>query len=169
MDYVWAALFLGLLGAVLFLHLFSLPANWLVLALAAVWKWLHPAAPDGLTWLFLALLLGIALAGEGAEFAAQVWGAKKYGASGRGNLGGIIGAIAGAVLGAPFLFGLGALLGSLAGAFIGCLILELTHRRPLAEARQAAWGAFWGKAFGATVKLSLGAVMVILCAPRVWP
>lgn len=169
MDYVWAALFLSLITAVQFLHVFGLPANWVALTLLAAWTWLHPTQPEGMTWLFMGLLLVLALAGEAAEFAAQAHGARKYGASAKGNLGGIIGAIAGAILGAPFLFGLGALIGSLAGAFTGCLLIEIIQGKALPEARRAAMGAFWGKALGTTLKMSLGAVMIILSMPRAWP
>lgn len=169
MAYVWATLFLALLVLIQGLHLFSLPANWVVLALAAAWAWLHPGIPGGMTWLFVGLLAVLTLAGEAAEFAAQAWGAKKYGASGKGNLGGLLGALLGAIFGAPFLLGLGALVGALAGAFAGCLFFEILHGKDLPEARHAAMGAFYGKALGLTLKISLGAVMVILCFPRVWP
>lgn len=169
MDHVWAALFLSLVTAVQFLHVFGLPANWVALTLLAAWTWLHPAQPGGMTWLFMGLLLALTLVGEAAEFAAQAHGARKYGASAKGNLGGIVGAIAGAILGAPFLFGLGALAGSLAGAFAGCLLIELIQGKDFPAARRAATGAFWGKALGTTLKMSLGAVMVILSMPRVWP
>jgi outer membrane lipoprotein SlyB len=86
----------------------------------------------------------------------------------RGNLGGIVGAIAGAIFGASFLFGLGALIGALGGAWLGCLVAEMPGRtRP--EALRAAKGAFVGKALGFTVKTAIGASMVILSIPRIWP
>ncbi|MBN2141024.1 MAG: DUF456 domain-containing protein [Desulfovibrionaceae bacterium] len=167
MDLIWAALFILILFAVLGLHVFTLPANWVILTLLAVWKWLHPEGD--MTWTFVGLMAGLAVAGEGLEFASQALGAKKFGASGRGNLGGIIGAVLGAVLGAPLLFGLGAVIGALAGAFAGCLISERVHGRPMDQAWRAAWGSFWGKALGLTVKISLGAVMLALSLPRIWP
>ncbi|WP_320008195.1 DUF456 domain-containing protein [Maridesulfovibrio sp.] len=148
------------------LHIFGLPANWLILALAACWKFYQPVA---ITWNFIIILGMIALAGEVFEFMAQYLGCKKYGATGRGNIGAFIGAIAGAILGAPFFFGLGALPGALLGSFGGCFALELTHGRSFAEARYSAWGAFWGKAFGMAMKISLGVWMFVMSVPKIWP
>lgn len=167
MAIVGITLFLVLLCLVLVLHIFSLPANWGVLLLAGGYFWLVPGS--GLSWGVLGLLLGLALAGELLEFLVQIFGAKKFGSSGKGNLGGIIGAIAGAILGAPFFLGLGALFGALLGAFGGCLILEIGQGREFADARRAAWGAFWGKFMGMILKFSLGAAMVAVIARNIWP
>lgn len=166
METVWASLFVVLLFGVLTLNIFSLPANWVILALMAIWK-LTMSAPD-ITWHFIALLGGLAVLGEIVEFVAQVKGAKKYGASGKGNLGGVIGAVLGAIVGAPILFGLGALAGALAGAYLGCLLFERLHGRVWIEARRAAMGAFWGKAFGLTFKVGIGATMVIMSVGRIF-
>ena len=167
MATVYAVLLLAGCLLALLLNVFSLPGNWVVLALLAVWKLTHD--DGGLTWTFILVLVGLAALGEGLEFWAQAVGGKRYGATGRGNLGGIIGAIAGAVIGAPFFLGLGALVGALAGAWLGCWAFELFHGRPMAEARRAAWGAFWGKAFGFTLKTAIGAAMVFMSVPRFWP
>ncbi len=167
MAELWTILYLLLMFALLALHAFSLPANWLNLGLVALWKWTHPELDIG--WGFVAALGAVALAAEGIEFAAQYLGAKKFGASGRGNFGGIVGAIVGAILGAPFLFGLGALFGALAGAYGGCLLLELGQHKPFDVANKAAWGAFFGKFLGLTAKLGLGASMIALAAARMWP
>lgn len=147
------------------LQVFSGPANWVALAVVALWKWLYPAS---MSWNFVAVIGGIALAGEALEFILQTWGAKRYGAGRLGNIGGIIGAIAGAIFGAPFLLGIGALVGALAGAYLGCLIFEMPGKS-FSQARIAAKGAFWGKAFGFTLKTILGAVIVVLSIPKVWP
>ncbi|WP_207259847.1 DUF456 domain-containing protein [Desulfovibrio sp. Huiquan2017] len=165
MEYVWAILLiLGLLLSQV-LQLFSMPANWVALGLVALWKY---AYPESMTWNFV-IVIGVAAAlGEALEFGLQAWGAGRYGASVRGNVGGIVGAIAGAIFGAPFFLGLGALLGALGGAYLGCLAAEIPGRtRP--EALRAAKGAFVGKALGFTVKTAIGAAVVILSIPRVWP
>ena len=167
MEYVWAVLVLGLMLGTQFLHVFTLPANWLLLILALVWKL---AVPDGgLDWTFIGVLAGMALLGEIIEFASQAWSAKKFGASAKGNLGGLIGAVLGAIFGAPLLLGLGALLGALLGAFAGCYLFEKAHGRGELESRRAAWGAFWGKMFGICVKIGLGGVMFFECTTRIWP
>ncbi len=166
MATIGITLFLILLGLMLLLHIFSLPANWGVLLLAGGYFWLVPAS--GLSWGVLGLLLGLALAGELLEFVVQIFGAKKFGSSGKGNFGGIVGAIAGAILGAPFFLGIGALFGALAGAYGGCLILEIGQGRDFQDASRAAWGAFWGKFIGMILKFSIGAAMVAVIARNIW-
>lgn len=167
MAELWAALFLMLTIGSLALHIFSLPANWVILGLTVFWKFMHPETWQG--WNFILVLTAIAASGEILEFILQAAGAKKYGSTKKGNIGGIIGAILGAIFGAPFFFGLGALVGALCGAFLGCLALELGQGRPMHEAKQAAWGAMWGKFFGLSVKFGLGITMLALLIPRVWP
>lgn len=165
MATVWAILFVCLLLLVLMLHIFSLPANWIMLGLLLIWKFMHPEA---MGWGFMGVLLAFALVGEIMEFIAQAYGAKRFGSTGRGNLGGIIGAIAGAILGAPFFFGLGAVIGALCGAYAGCFIMETGQGRSNAEASRAAWGAFWGKFFGMGIKVGLGMGMLALSVTRIF-
>ncbi|XXJ20262.1 DUF456 domain-containing protein [Desulfovibrio caledoniensis] len=165
MEYVWAVLLiLGLMLSQV-LQIFSLPANWVALGLVTLWKYVYP---ESMTWNFVIVFGVAAAAGEALEFGMQAWGAGRYGASARGNVGGIVGAVAGAIFGAPFFLGLGALIGALAGAWLGCFIAE-TPGRTRPEAMRAAKGAFVGKALGFTVKTAIGATMVILSIPRVWP
>jgi hypothetical protein len=167
MAFVIAVLFIALLVAVLFTNIFQAPANWIILALLGVWKLTH--VQGEMSWLFLGLMLAIAGVGEVLEFVAQAMGSKKYGASKKGNLGGLVGAIAGAILGAPILMGLGALFGALLGAFLGCFVVEKLAGRSTEDAWRASWGAFWGKMFGMTAKTALGAAMVGMAIPRIWP
>lgn len=165
MEYFWACLVIFLLIGSQVLQIFGGPANWIGVGLVALWKWLYPASME---WNLVLILLGIAFVGEIIEFGLQAWGAKKYGAGRSGNIGGIIGAIAGAIICAPFLLGFGALVGALAGAYLGCLVFEMPGK-DFAEARHAALGAFWGKAFGMTFKMALGAVIIVLGTPAIWP
>ncbi|MBG0789184.1 MAG: DUF456 domain-containing protein [Desulfovibrionaceae bacterium] len=165
MEYVWAVLtILGLLFSQV-LQLFSMPANWVAIGLVALWKFLYP---ESMTWNFVIVIGVTAAVAEGLEFFLQARYAGKYGASTRGNVGGIIGAIAGAIFGAPFFLGMGALVGALGGAYLGCLIAEMPGRAK-AEAFRAAKGAFMGKALGFTIKTALGACIVVVSIPRIWP
>lgn len=163
--YVWAVLLILGLCVSQVLQLFSMPANWVALGLVALWKIVYP---ESMGWNFI-IILGVAAGvAEGLEFILQARYAGKYGASTRGNVGGIIGAIAGAIFGAPFFLGLGALVGALGGAYAGCLLAEMPGRsRP--EALRAAKGAFVGKALGFTVKTAIGACIVVMSIPQVWP
>ncbi|MCJ2164282.1 MULTISPECIES: DUF456 domain-containing protein [unclassified Pseudodesulfovibrio] len=165
MEYVWAILLIIGLAFSQVLQIFSLPANWVALGLVSLWKYVYP---ESMEWSFIIGMAVVAVVAEVLEFGLQAWGAGRYGASTRGNVGGIIGAIAGAIFGASFLFGLGALIGALGGAYLGCLVAEMPGRSK-SEAFRAAKGAFVGKALGFTVKTAIGAVIVILSIPKVWP
>lgn len=165
MAYVWASLTILILLLSQTLQLFSMPANWLALALVALWKWAYPSSMD---WSFVIVLAVLAALAEVLEFGLQAWGAGRYGATRRGNIGGMVGAVAGAILGAPFFLGLGALAGALGGAYLGCLLMEMPGRSR-AEALHAAKGSFVGKALGFTVKTAVGAVIVVMSIPRIWP
>ncbi|WP_419784819.1 DUF456 domain-containing protein [Pseudodesulfovibrio sp.] len=165
MDYVWAILCILLLCLSQTLQLFSLPANWVALALIALWKLIYPAS---MSWTYVIILVVLAAIAEGLEFFLQARFAGRYGASTRGNIGGIVGAIVGAIFGAPFFLGLGALLGALGGAWLGCLLAEMTCRSGT-DALRAAKGAFMGKALGFTVKTAIGAAIVVSAIPNVWP
>ncbi|QGY40605.1 DUF456 family protein [Pseudodesulfovibrio cashew] len=165
MEYVWAVLVILLLCLSQVLQLFSMPANWLALGLIALWRYLYP---ESMSWNYVIIMGVVAGIAEAMEFILQARYAGKYGASRRGNIGGIIGAVAGAIFGAPFFLGVGALLGALGGAWLGCFIAESPGRsRP--EAMLAAKGAFVGKALGFTLKTAIGAVIVVMSIPRVWP
>ncbi len=160
--------FLVLLGFVLFLNIFGLPANWIILILVGLWKYIYPDAAN-LTTMFFVLMLTLAIIGEILEFALQVVKAKKYGSSSSGTFAGVVGAIIGAIVLAPLFFGIGALIGALLGAYIGCFIMEVAKGRPLSEAREAAFGAMVGRFLGTVVKCGIGGVMLALTARYIWP
>lgn len=135
-------------------HIFSFPANWLIILILGAWSWLSPESP--LTLSTLLLFAGLAFLGECIEFVLQTFGARKYGSSSTGDWGAFFGALCGAILGAPFLFGLGALAGAVGGAYLGCLGGEMIKGRTLPEARMAAKGAMIGKILGMAVKIGIG-------------
>jgi uncharacterized protein YqgC (DUF456 family) len=160
--------FIALMGLVLLLNFFSLPANWMLIALAAVWKYMSTAATR-MDFNFFALLVGLALLGELLEFGLLALKAKKYGSSNSGMFAGLVGAIIGAIMCAPFMFGLGALLGALAGAWLGCYLMELLRGNSHEKAVQAAMGALVGRFLGTVCKCGIGAVILTCIARAVWP
>lgn len=166
-SFVLAGLFLTFLGLLLMLHVFGLPANWLILASVALWGWMHPGFAGGIG--FFAALLLLCVLGEVVEFAAQMWGGRRFGGSRKGAWAAVVGAIVGGVLGAPFFFGLGAVPGSFLGAYAGSLLIELGQGYPLAAARRAAWGAMWNKVFGMVAKVCIGVWMIVLSRDLIWP
>ncbi len=163
---VLAVFFVILLVLCFLTHFLSLPANWFILALFGIWKWMHPVCDMG--WEFFCILGALALTGEGLEYVALFWSGKRSGGTKKGNFGAMVGALAGAIFGAPFFFGAGAIPGSLAGAWLGSLLVELAGGMAFDEARQAAFGAMWGKAFGLVVKMGLGGTMLWVGIPRLF-
>ncbi|MDL2210142.1 DUF456 domain-containing protein [Desulfovibrio sp. OttesenSCG-928-O18] len=150
----------------LLLHIFGLPANWLVLFFAALWTFFAPG--ETMTVTVLAIMAALAVAGEIMEaLMLHIWG-KKYGGSNKGTIAGMVGAIIGAILCAPILFGIGAFFGALGGAFLGSLAMELYRGLPSNEAVKAAWGTMIGRFGGTVTKAALGCTMVVIAAPRIW-
>lgn len=160
--------FLSLLAIILVLNVFGLPANWLILGLVCLWKYVYPDTAH-LDTLFFVLLIGFAILGEALEFGLQIIKARKYGSSSSGTFAGMVGAIAGAILLAPLFFGLGALIGALLGAWTGCFVMEKGKGRPTREAVDAAFGAMMGRFLGTVCKCGAGGAMIALTARYIWP
>lgn len=167
-TFLLASGFLSLLGLVLLLNIFGLPANWILLGLVCVWKYVYPDTAH-MGMLFFSLLVGFAVLGEVLEFGLQVIKARKYGSSSSGTFAGMVGAIAGAIMLAPLFFGLGALLGALLGAWTGCFVMEKLKGRPSREAVDAAFGAMMGRFLGTVCKCGAGGAMLALTARYIWP
>lgn len=171
MLYALVVGFLIVLALCALLNLVTLPGNWVLAALVVLWALAGPdAATASLGVLFFVALFGLAVAGEIVEFLAQIWGAKKYGCSNKSTVTGMIGAIAGAIVCAPFLFGVGAIFGALGGAWLGSFAGErLLAGRPASQAVTAANGALVGRFLGMVVKFGLGITMIVLTATAIWP
>ena len=165
---ILASAFLGLLGFVLLLNIFGLPANWIILGLVTLWKYAYPDTAHMGT-LFFAMMIGLAVIGEALELGLQVVKAKRYGSSSSGTFAGMIGAVAGAILLAPLFFGLGALIGALLGAWTGCFLMEILKGRPGKEAVDAAFGAMMGRFLGTVCKCGIGGAMIALTGRYIWP
>ena len=171
MIYVLVVVFLLVLVLCALLNLVTLPGNWAMAVMVVLWALLGPAATTtDMGLLFFVAFFGLAVAGEIVEFLAQLWGAKKYGSSNTATVAGMIGAIAGAIFLAPFLFGIGAIFGALGGAWLGSFAGErLLVGRPTPQAVTAANGALMGRFLGMVVKFGLGITMVVLTATAIWP
>lgn len=165
MAYALAVLCMALMVASLFLLVLGLPGNWLIFGLALAWSFISGA---DFGWQFFGVLLGLALFGEAVEFAAGYFGGKRFGGTGKGSVGGIIGALALGILCAPLMFGLGALLGALAGGFLGSFLFETLHGMEANKAAKAAFGTMLGRFGGFLAKLGVGITLIVLSAPRIW-
>jgi uncharacterized protein YqgC (DUF456 family) len=127
--------------------------------------------------LVIALLGVFAAIAFVADFAATTYGARRFGASNWGTVGGAIGGIVGALAGALF-FGIGALFGLILGTIGGVFLGEYLRRRkdePAGErngmrserwdwqrASRAAGGVFVGYVVSAITQGFLGLLSVIV-------
>ncbi len=148
---------------------FTLPGNWVIVALAALFAFFLPEQENGLgiSWWAvggLALLAGI---GELLEFAAGAAGAAKQGASRRSMalslVGAAVGSIGGAIVGVPIpIVGpiIAALGGGAAGAFAGAYLGETWKGRAGDEKLSISKAALVGRLLGTVGKLLVGIAMV---------
>ena len=168
MSFIITGFFLVVLAVCVLLNLVTLPGNWAMVALVIVWEMFYPGSSLGT--MFFVLFVGLAIICELVEIGAQIYGSKKYGSSKTSTAAGVIGAIAGAIFGAPFMFGVGAIFGALFGAWGGCYLAErLIRRQPSEIAFRAAQGAMVGKIFGMVIKFGIGMAMLWLTASNIWP
>ncbi len=121
----------------------------------------------------VAISLGVAIAvlllGIGVDFLATFWGAKKAGASRWGQIGAIVGLVAGVLGLLPALPVGGPILGLLIGPFLGAFIGELLHRRQPIQALKAALGVVVSSLIGNLIQGLLAIATVIVFLVTTWP
>jgi uncharacterized protein YqgC (DUF456 family) len=158
MDYVILAFYLLFSLAGLISLIFGLPGNFVILGASILYGWY--GGFQEITVKIIIILIVLALAGELIEFLLGILGSKKYESSNRAVVGSIIFGIIGAVMGAPFFFGIGAVVGAFAGAFAGAIIVELSQGKKMDEALKSGWGAFIGRVAGTISKGAVGIAMI---------
>jgi len=156
-------------------NFFSLPGNWFIVGLAALFVVAMDSGNQaaGLNWEAVAIVGLMAAGGEAVEFVAGAAGAAKQGGSRRAValalLGTFVGSIAGAVMGVPIpLIGplIGALAGAAAGAFLGAYLGEMWKHGLSEKSFEVGVGAAVGRVLGTMGKLLIGAVMIVVLAVR---
>lgn len=177
MDTAWvyypsAVLLVLLCAGAWLLTLLTAPGNWMIVGLAALFAWLFPAdAGRGISWTIVAVLAGLAAAGELLEFGASAVGAARQGASRRAVVLSLVGALVGSAVGllvgvpipvvGPLLM---AVLGGAIGAFAGAYLGEWHAGRAGSDRMAVGQGAFTGKLWGTLAKLAAGAIMWVVVA-----
>ena len=162
----WVGIFLlastSLVGLVLVP--LGLPGLWVMVLGVIGYGWLTGFATVGVGT--IALVVGLALAGEVVEAWLGFRAARRYGGSARAGWGALIGGIAGAVVGVPVPI-IGSVIGAFLGAFAGAAAFEYLGASSLERAARAGWGAVLGRVFGAAVKVALGVVIAVVGAVAV--
>ncbi len=158
MDYFVFAIYILVALAGLASLVFGLPGTFIILGASVLYGW-YGGFSD-ITVKVIVILIVLALVGELIEFLLGILGSKKYDSSNRAIVGSIIFGIIGAILGAPFFFGIGAVVGAFAGAFAGAIIVELSQGKKMDEAIKSGWGAFIGRVAGTVSKGAVGIAMI---------
>lgn len=148
MDTFWWALTIflmlaGLVGTVLPL----VPGAVLILLGAVV----NHFALGSVGWGTLVILTILAILTQALDIVSGAAGAKWFGATRWGAIGGILGAVVGLFFGLPGLF-----VGPLLGAVVG----ELLGGKGLLPAGKSGWGTFLGTTAGIIGKLAIAVAMI---------
>jgi uncharacterized protein YqgC (DUF456 family) len=170
--YLWVLLLVIANALAWATNLFSLPGNWIIVALTAWFAFALPVHDGrGISWWIVAVVVVLAIVGEIIEFFAGAAGAASQGASRRSVVlalvGTLVGSIAGAIVGLPItLVGsvLAALGGGAAGAFIGAYAGEISKGRTAQHSAAVGQGALIGRLIGTLGKLIVGGVMFAVVA-----
>jgi uncharacterized protein YqgC (DUF456 family) len=150
-DALWWTLtlvlmFIGFVGTVVPL----LPGSTVILAAAVVHR-IALGESHSVGWWTLGGLIGLTVLSYIVDFVSGAIGAKRFGATRWGAIGGIVGAIVGIFFGLP-----GIVLGPLAGVLAG----ELLGGKGLLPAGKSTWGTLLGTAAGVICKLAISALMI---------
>jgi len=139
---------LGLIGTVIPI----LPGTTIILAAAVVHR-VVLGADRSLGMSALIAMLVLTLVTYAIDAAAGYMGAKRFGATKWGLIGGAAGALIGLFFG---------LLGLFVGPVIGAVAGELIGGKEIMKAGRAGWGTFLGGLAGVMSKLFIGLIMIVI-------
>lgn len=137
----------------------GLPGLWVMVAGVIGYGWLTDFRSVGVST--IALVVGLAFAGELIEAWLGFRLARRYGGSARAGWGALVGGIVGALIGVPVPV-IGSVIGAFVGAFAGAALFEYTRSRSADVALGAGWGAVLGRAAAAATKIALGVVIGVV-------
>lgn len=152
MDFLWWTLTLilmliGLAGTVLPL----IPGSVIILAAAVMHHFvLGPEKSVG--WTTLVILTFWMLLAQALDIVSGTIGAKYFGATRWGALGGILGGIVGIFFGIPGIF---------LGPIVGVLLGELLGGKGILPAGKSTWGTLLGTTAGLIGKALIGVIMIL--------
>lgn len=149
MDVLWWGVTILLMGAGLVGTVIPLVPGTIFILGGAV---LNHFTVGAVGWPTLLVLLALTMLAQLLDFVSGAAGAKYFGATRWGAIGGILGAIAGLFFG---------VIGIFVGPLVGALIGELLGGRGILPAGRSSWGTFLGTTVGMIGKLAIGAVMIV--------
>ena len=155
METVWWTITIVLMLAGLFASVFPIMPDSLLILAGAYLHHFTVAPERTVGWWTLGVLTGLCILAHIVDFAAGAMGAKKFGASKWGALGGIIGGIVGTI----FFFPIGLFLGPVLGALGAEIVFA---GRSLGPAARSGWGTLLGTTAGMAAKVIIDLSMVAL-------
>lgn len=161
MFHEWIALSVFILFSLagLFLSFFGFAGTFVVVIAAFLYNIVSWNFVIG--WNTLALLFGLAILGELAEYGVNIIGMRIGGVSKHGLFGAMAGAIIGAIALSVFPI-IGTIIGMFAGAIIGAYLLELAYTADPVKAFKAAKTALLSKLAVHAVKIILTITQVLI-------
>lgn len=154
MDYLWWPLTFLLMALGLAGSVFPVLPDSLLILCGAFLSHFTVRPEHRVGWWTLGLLTALSLLAHIVDFAAGAIGAKKFGASKWGALGGILGAIVGL-----FFFPIGIFLGPVIGVLAAEIVLA---RRAFGPAAKSTWGTLLGTTAGLIGKVAIDVSMVVI-------
>jgi uncharacterized protein YqgC (DUF456 family) len=139
-------MFTGLIGTILPL----LPGTTIILA-AAILHHFMVGAEQSVGWWTIAGLTFLTLISYAIDLVSGTLGAKWFGATRWGALGGIVGAIVGLFFG---------IIGVFIGPLVGVLLGEILGGKGLLPAGKSTWGTLLGTTAGIIGKVAVGVLMI---------
>ncbi|MFQ5511242.1 MAG: DUF456 family protein [Candidatus Krumholzibacteriia bacterium] len=143
------------------------PGNWILVGAALIVALVSKFT--AMTWGYLLLCLGLAVAGEIIESVLGAVIVARRGGSRWGVIGSIAGGLAGVILGAAVVPPLGSVIFGFVGAFAGAVAGELARDRRVEPALRIGFWSFVGKAAAVATKLALGCAILWIIITRTWP
>ena len=149
MEALWWVLTLGLMLVGLAGTVVPLVPGTILILCGAV---LNHFALHSIGWQTLVVLTGMMIVAQALDLVSGSLGAKWFGATRWGAIGGILGAIVGLFFG---------LIGIFVGPLLGALIGELLGGKGLLPAGRSSWGTVLGTTAGIIGKFAIGLLMIV--------
>jgi uncharacterized protein YqgC (DUF456 family) len=155
------------LGLVLLTTALGVPANWILVGVALVVA--LASRFTAMTWGHLALCVGLAGVGEVIESVLGAIFIVRRGGTWWGVVGSIAGGLLGVVLGAGVAPPFGAVAFGFVGAFAGAVAGEMARQRRLEPALRIGVWSFVGRMAAVAAKVALGFAILWVIIVTTWP
>lgn len=158
-DILFTIILFILLTASCISIIFGIPGNFLSFGVMLIYGFV--TGWNYIGWMTLLVVFLLAVSGEVIEYYLGVKYARRGGLSKKGIVASLIGAIAGAIIFAPFLLGAGAIIGTAVGAFVGAFVASAIEQKSAGDAISGGIMAAIGRMKGILIKGFIGLLIII--------